>query len=523
MTVDSPPAAQAGTEPLIRATGLSKVYGTTRVLNEVDLTINRGEVVGLIGANGAGKSTLIKCLSGVIKLSDGSIRVDGHALTATGPEEALSHGIAAVPQEVTLVPAHSVAENILLGRFPSIGGFVTRRRLNRRAREVLVRMGLGHLDPASSVEDLTPTEKKMVMVAAVLARDPQLLILDEPTAGLPSEESTVLLDLVAELSAAGVAVLYVSHRLHEVQTLCSRVVALKNGSLSGVLSADSITRDRMLALIGGEEKAPAASDRKQRAERTGDALITARGVCGSRVRDVDLLARPGEIIGIAGLAGSGRSELLRLLYGLQSLSAGSVDYRGTTYVPALRTRLRPKMGYVAELRQSNVLHGLDVSKNLTCNSVGAHRKLGVFADRKWELQVTETVRSQVSLVGAAKAPIETLSGGNQQKVLISRWLVQGVDLLLLDEPTAGVDLVARAEIHELLRSLADSGLTVIFASVETDELAVLADRVLVMVEGEVRAELQAPFTEQTLVSALFSHRESPAQASDAHPEQAAAG
>lgn len=267
----------------------------------------------------------------------------------------------------------------------------------------------------------------------------------------------------------------------------------------------------MLELIGGSaetEEWAKTDDHHAATAATGEPLISARGVNGNRVRDVNLTARPGEIIGIAGLAGSGRSELLRLLYGLQSLTAGTVEFKGVTHAPSKRTHPHKGMGYVAELRQTNVFHGLDVSRNLTVNSISAHRRFGIFSNRKWELQATENTRSQMSLKGAADALIGNLSGGNQQKVLISRWLVRGVDVLLLDEPTAGVDLVARAEIHALLRSLTDSGMTVIFASVETDELAALSDRVLVMVEGEVRAELRPPFTEQGLVSALFSHRES---------------
>jgi ribose transport system ATP-binding protein len=348
------------------------------------------------------------------------------------------------------------------------------------------------------------------MVASVLAREPRLLILDEPTAALPPEESAVVAKLVRELSADGVAVIYVTHRLHEVKDLCSRVIALRNGRLSGTLTDGDVTRHNMLTLIGGKEEPETLLVSEEHVHKevraTGDVVLEGRNVSGKRVRDVSFAAHRGEIVGIAGLAGSGRSELLRLIYGLQPLTAGTLQYRGAELGSGLRTRVQQRMGYVAELRSANVLRGLSVSRNLTCNSIGSHRRLGIFADDVWERETTERVAGQVSLVGKPDMAIENLSGGNMQKVLISRWLVRDAELLLLDEPTSGVDLVARAEIHELLHEITSRGKTVIVASVEADELTTICDRVLVMVEGEISATLTPPFTEEDLVNAMFSHR-----------------
>jgi ABC-type sugar transport system ATPase subunit len=266
----------------------------------------------------------------------------------------------------------------------------------------------------------------------------------------------------------------------------------------------------MLRLIGGEFEPETLMVTEEHAHtevrEVGEVVLEARGISGDRVRNVDLVAHRGEILGIAGLAGSGRSELLRLIYGLQPLTSGALFYGGAPLGAGLRERVLRRMGYVTELRQSNVLHGLSVSRNLTVNSIGAHRRAGVFADAGWEAATTASIAEQLRLVGRADTAIENLSGGNQQKILIARWLVRDTDLLLLDEPTAGVDLLARAEIHQLLHQLTDQRRTVIVASVEADELTTICDRVLVMVEGEVRAELTAPFTEQELINSFYRHR-----------------
>jgi ribose transport system ATP-binding protein len=486
--------------------GLGKSYGANEVLADVSFAVAPGEVLGLVGANGAGKSTLIKCLTGAVTADRGEIRVDGELVSLATPDHALRLGISAVQQEILLAGDHSVAENILLGRFQSSFGFTSPKRVAAQARDLLERVGLD-IAPETTAGSLTPSKKRLVMIAAVLAREPRLVILDEPTAALPPEESAMVAALVRGLSADGVSVIYVSHRLAEVKRLAGRVVALRNGRLSGTLAGEEVTRTNMLRLIGGEEEPETLLVTEQHVHTEvrsmGKVILEARDLSGSRVRRASFVAQRGEILGVAGLAGSGRSELLRLLYGLQPVTGGTLHFDGQALEGSLRDRVQRRIGYVAELRASNVLHGLDVSRNLTIASIGTHRRGGVFADARWESETAAQVSAEVSLVGRPDAAIETLSGGNQQKILISRWLVRDTQVLLLDEPTAGVDLLARAEIHALLRKLTEQDKAVIVASVEADELTTICDRVVVMVEGELTAELTPPFSEEDLINAYY--------------------
>ena len=493
-------------QAFLRVEGLGKRYGSTDVLADVSFAVSRGEVLGIIGANGAGKSTLIKCLSGAETSSTGEIVVDGERLRLHGAQEVLRLGIAAVHQKVTLAEDQSVAENVLLGRLPGKLGFVSWRRLTGEVETLLSRVGLA-VGCDVPVKNLSPSDKRLVMIAAALAREPRLIILDEPTAALPREESETVLSIVKDLSARGVCVLYVTHRLHEVCALADRVLALRNGRVSGSLDRHSATEEDMIALIGGDAEPQEVIRSGQHVHTEvrlpGEVLLEARSLSGVRVRDVDLTVRSGEIVGVAGLAGSGRSELLRLLYGLQPVTAGRCTMRGVPLDGSVATRARNRIGYVAELREANVLAGMSVTRNVTVNSVTDHRWAGVFVDGRWEDAVTSRMAEDVALVGRRDAPIETLSGGNQQKVLIGRWLVRDAEVLLLDEPTAGVDLVARAEIHRLLRERTAAGMGVVLASVEADELTAVCDRVVVMVEGRITQELTPPFTEKDLVAAFF--------------------
>ena len=488
---------------------LGKTYGESTVLSGVSFELSGGQVVGLIGANGAGKSTLIKTLTGVVTASSGVVLVDGVEVTLDSPLAGLRHGFSAVSQKVILAEQQSLAENVMLGLLPNRFGVVSRQQLKRTVKLLLDKVGL-KVDQNLSVSALTPSDKRLAMIAAVLARNPKVIIFDEPTAALPAEATAIVMNLVKELRAQGHAIIYISHRLHEIQELADLVVALSNGKVAGILDRKSATHGKMLSLIGGEEASAieatgtgAAGPAPHEVHRTGDVLLEVRNLSGSRVHDVSFSIHAGEIIGIGGLAGAGRSELLRLIFGLQPTSAGDCYVNGQSLGKSIRSRVNNRVGYIAELRDANILKGLSVVQNATISGVGAKRKFGLLADGAWEKRSAKEVGESISLVGRLSAAIDTLSGGNQQKVLLGRLMIQNSDVLLLDEPTAGVDLIAREEIHEVMRKLTEQGKAIVVSSVETDELTALCDRVLILVEGGLVRELRAPFTQEELVNAFF--------------------
>ena len=490
----------------VEVRGLSKVYGESTVLSDVSFDLHGGKVVGLIGANGAGKSTLIKCLTGVVASASGSVFVDGVEVALDSPAAGLHQGFSAVSQKVILAEQQSVAENVMLGLIPSRFGVVAKQPLKVKVQQLLDKVGL-KTSPDLPVGALTPSDKRLVMIAAVLARNPRVIIFDEPTAALPAEASSVVVNLVKELRTQGHAIIYITHRLHEVQELADSVIALSNGKVAGILDMASATHGKMLSLIGGEEVAAleAASLSTHEVYQKGAALLEVRNLSGARVHDVSFTAHAGEIIGIGGLAGAGRSELVRLIFGLQPASGGECYVNGKALGKSIRSRVNNRIGYIAEFRDANILKGLSVTQNATISGVGANKKFGLIADSAWEKRSAKEVGDRVSLVGRLTAAIETLSGGNQQKVLLGRLIIQNSDVLLLDEPTAGVDLVARAEIHEVMRDLAQLGKSIIVSSVETDELTAICDRVLILVEGGLAKEIRAPFTQEELVNAFFHH------------------
>lgn len=430
----------------------------------------------------------------------GQILVDGVPHAIRHPDDALRAGLVAVPQELLLAPDHSIAENVFLGRFPHRSGIVLRRTLRSRTQELLDRVGLER-DPDTIAGGLSPVEQRLLMVAAALAKEARLLILDEPTASLPKAQSDVIARLVRQLSEDGTAIVYVSHRLSEVEALAQRVVAMRDGEMIGVLTGGEVTEERMLELLTGglgfSEEVVAE------AHAGGEVILEARGLSGRRVRGVNLEVRAGEVLGIGGLAGAGRSELLRLLFGVQKPTAGEVALRGTPLTGSPRDRVLRRMGYLTERRRSNAFHGMSVRSNVSIASLTQYSRFDAIVDRRAEARAVADVSEQVAIVGRPQAFIETLSGGNQQKALIARWLARGVDVLLLDEPTAGIDVRARAEIHHLLRSLADGGATIVVASAEPEELVLICDRVIVLVEGELRGEMRAPFDEERLIAASY--------------------
>lgn len=474
--------------PLLTVRSLTKGFSGVQALKGVDLEVRPGEVHCLLGQNGAGKSTLIKTLSGSYQPDSGEIIWQGQPTAIAGPLEAIGMGIATMYQELDVVDGLSVAENIFLGHEHAKGGVIDRRTTIKKARELMSRLGHGNISATAEVGTLSAANKQIVSMARALSHDTKLIIMDEPSAVLDSDEVSNLFRVVADLSAAGIAVIYISHRLEEIRQIGHRITVIKDGRTVAVnLPVDTTPTAELIKLMTGRdvknvfpEAPPVPADAPVILDVQGLALP---GVFAG----VDLQVRAGEIVGLAGLVGSGRSEILETIYGARKSSAGTVTVSGTTVKPgSVQSAVAAGMGLSPEERKSQGLI-LDepIYRNVTLASFSRWAKGGLL-DEKEERSIAHEQLESLELRPADPDRItRTLSGGNQQKILLARWLVHSTSLLLLDEPTRGVDVGARAEIYALVRQLADAGTAVVVVSSEIDEVLGLSDRVLVISDGRV--------------------------------------
>ncbi|WP_030913947.1 sugar ABC transporter ATP-binding protein [Streptosporangium amethystogenes] len=479
--------------PLLRMRGIVKQFPGVRALDGVDLEVLPGEVHCLLGQNGAGKSTLIKTLAGAHQPDEGTITLNGADVRLSSPIAAIRLGISTIYQELDLVDGLSVAENVFLGHEPARLGFVGRGRATRATRELLARLGHGEINPSTEVGRLSPAAKQVVSMARALSHDTRLIIMDEPSAALAHDEVGNLFRIIRELTAQGVAVVYISHRLEEIREIGDRVTVLKDGRTVAVgLPAKQTPTSRVVALMTGREVEyvfpPRRAERVAGAEVLRVERLTVPGVFA----DVSFSVRAGEIVGLAGLVGSGRSEIIEAVYGARRFS-GQVFLEGRPVRGGGTTgAVRLGMGLAPEERKAQaLLLDQSVSRNISLASLGRYSRLGWMDRRREAADAREMVRALDIRPADPERPVKTLSGGNQQKAVLARWLLNDRRLLLLDEPTRGVDVGARAELYALVRRLADEGIGVLLVSSEVPEVLGLADRVLVLREGRVIREADA--------------------------------
>ncbi|MFJ2768699.1 sugar ABC transporter ATP-binding protein [Streptomyces sp. NPDC087300] len=479
--------------PLLTMSGITKSFPGVRALDGVDLQVLAGEVHCLLGQNGAGKSTLIKVLAGVHQPDDGEIAWRGERTTLRSPIAAMRRGIATIYQELDLVEGLSVAENVYLGHEPTSAGFVVRGRAARASTAALLkRLGHGEIDPGRLVGDFSAAQQQIVSMARALSHEVRLIVMDEPSAALDPDEVDNLFRIVTDLTADGVAVVYISHRLEEIRRIGDRVTVLKDGrAVAGGLPAKSTPTKDVVAMMTGrnvEYVFPERPVRDAAQQDSPEPVLNVRGLArDGEFAALDLDLRPGEIVGLAGLVGSGRSEILETIYGARKPSAGQVAVEGRVLRPgSVRAAVRAGLGLAPEERKAQALLMLEsVTRNVSVSSMSRFSR-GGWLDRGEERAAAHAATRELSLrPDDPSVPVRTLSGGNQQKAVLARWLLRGCRVLLLDEPTRGVDVGARAELYAVIRRLADEGLAVLMVSSEVPEVLGLADRVLVLREGRV--------------------------------------
>jgi ABC-type sugar transport system ATPase subunit len=489
--------------PAIAVRRVGKSYGGVSVLRDVNLDIAPGEVHGLVGENGAGKSTLLKILGGAVTADSGILHFDGDPVSIGNPRDAIARGISMISQEGALVPARSVLENVFLARWSNHAGFHRVRQDRRRFDELIELTGFS-IDPREQVGQLPIGTQQQVEILRSLARGTRVLALDEPTAVLTERDKENLLALIRRLAADGMTVILVSHFLDEVLAVADRVTVLRDGSLVLTDEASAHTPASLVRHMVGRdidilypEPAPVGPDAQVR--------LSARGLRRGLVRDVALSVRAGEILGIAGLVGSGRTETLRMLFGADKATAGVVEVDGKA-LPRLTPRRSMAAG-IAMVPESRKEQGLvmarSVRDNVALASLGS-RRWGPFVRRSAERSAVEDIARAVDVRAMRKdVPIGTLSGGNQQKALFAKWLLGAPKVLLIDEPTRGVDVAAKGQIHQLITRLAAEGMAVVCVSSEIEELLGLSHRVLVLRHGRLVGDFPRGIPREDVIAAAF--------------------
>jgi ribose transport system ATP-binding protein len=467
---------------------IHKAFGPVKVLEGVDFELLPGEVHALMGENGAGKSTLMKILTGIYAPDAGSIEVDGKPTSISTPADAEKHGIAIIHQELNLIPSLSVTDNLFLGREIHRFGLLDRRAMTRRATEWLARVGMQRLAPGTLVERLSVGQQQMVEIARALGQEARVLIMDEPTAALTEHETTTLFKLIRELRDQGKGIVYVSHRMEEIFALCDRISVLRDGQFVGTRPVPGLAFDEVVKMMVGrtlDARYP------KRTPKIGDVRLKVEHVTGGMVQDVSFDLHAGEVLGVAGLLGAGRTELARLLFGLDKLASGKVTLDGIVVTPRSPSdAIHSGFGFVTEDRKAQgLVLDLSLRENVSLPRVPAHAGL---VDRPAEKKQTRGLIDALKIrTRDMELDARSLSGGNQQKVVLAKWLALKPRVLILDEPTRGVDVGGKAEIYHIINELAEQGVAILMISSELPEVLAMSDRILVMHEGHATALLDA--------------------------------
>ena len=487
--------------------GITMTFPGVKALDDVDFTLRKGEIHALMGENGAGKSTLIKCLTGVNDFESGEIRVDG----IDGPVrnhstlDAQKKGISTVYQEVNLCPNLSVAENLFIGREPMKGFVIDRKAMVRRARQLMEQLRLP-VDVTRNLEEYSLALQQMIAIARAIDMDCKVLILDEPTSSLDDNEVEKLFGLMRELRDKGVGIVFVTHFLEQVYAVCDRITVLRNGTLVGEYAIADLPRYKLVAAMMGKDFDDLASIKPEAGAMTyGDVLIEAKGLShAGKIKPFDLTIRKGEVIGLTGLLGSGRSELARAIYGADRAQTGTLTVNGQpAKIKHPIDAMKLNMGLLPDDRKAEGIIGdLSVRENIAL-AVQARRGITHLIPMKEQIEIADKFIKLLQIKTASReTPIKQLSGGNQQKVIIARWLATDPDFLILDEPTRGIDIGTKTEIQKLVIQLAQEGKSLIFISSEIEEMLRTCNRMAVLRDGQKVGELSGDMTQESVMKAI---------------------
>jgi ribose transport system ATP-binding protein len=494
---------------MLAAHDISKSFPGVQALRSVSLECRAGEVLGLIGENGAGKSTLMNILTGVLQPDSGHISIDGRERRLHDPQAARREGIRIVYQELSLLPHLTVAENISLAREPTtLGGFIDRRRTLEEARRLLAIIA-----PGTSVDSmagsLAPAEQQLVEIAKALGGEPRVLILDEPTASLSRAETDRLLDVIRDLRNRGMAVIFISHRLEEITALCDRVMVLKDGAVVGMVDKKEVDHDRLVSLMVGREWTHVFPPRG--GARSEQPVLELRGACArAAFTDISLSVRAGEILGIGGLEGQGQRELIRAIFGIRPIEKGDLIFEGQRRTfRSPREAIRAGVAFISDDRKTEgVILSQSVSSNMVLAVLGRISS-GFFLRPRRERRIVKESIDELSIkISSPEQRARELSGGNQQKIIMARWLQTRPKLLVLDEPTRGIDVQTKMQIYELLRKLSARGMAVLIVTSDMLELIGLSDRIMIVYEGRIAGELPAAQADEEKIMSLSSGRRS---------------
>jgi ribose transport system ATP-binding protein len=494
--------------PLLSMTGISKRYGGVRALESVDFSSRRGSIHAVLGENGAGKSTLIKIAAGVVKPDEGVMALEGQTVSFASPAAANAAGVVCVFQELSLMPDLSVSDNISAAAPPRRFGLIDARAQRRRAEELLARIGCEDVNPLMRVRDLPLSRRQMVEIAKALGKNPKLLILDEATSALTHADVETIYRVLAELKAAGLSILYISHRMHEIEALCDRLSVFRNGRHIATFDKGAHSPDDIVEMMIGREIAAQYPPKTMRPRPP--AHLSVEGLTWeNRLSGVTLSVGKGEIVGLGGLDGQGQKELLLALFGVLNSVSGAVSINGRSVNIRSPVSAKAADKRIALIPEDRKTEGLMLPMSIGDNLVAASLPRisnGLFVDGAKEKAAIDAGIQRLRIkIGAANDAVSTLSGGNQQKVVIAKWLMTEPEIILLNDPTRGIDVGTKQEIYRLLRDLAAQGAAILFYSTDYDELIGCCDRVAVMYDGKIARELEgAAITEKNIISASLN-------------------